>query len=84
MDIKKISQPQQSYDPIKIRREKEREEQRKKTDDSVSLSSEAVRLFQAEEAKKLDAIREKIHSGFYGKREVVEKTAEELLQKFSR
>jgi anti-sigma28 factor (negative regulator of flagellin synthesis) len=83
MDIKKISQAQQTYDPIKVRRDKEREEHNKKSDDSVELSSEAVRLFQAEENKKVESVREKIQAGFYSKREVVEKVADDIMQKFS-
>ena len=84
MDVKKISQAQQSYDPVKIRRDKEREGHAKKTNDSVELSSEAVRLFQADETKRVDAVREKVQSGFYSQRDVVEKVADDILQKMTR
>ena len=84
MDIRKISPPPQSYDTVKVRREKEQEAQRKKADDSVELSPEAVRLFQTEEAKKIETVRERIQSGYYARREVVEKVADELARQFSR
>lgn len=83
MDIKKISQPQNAYDTVKIRKEKVREEKSRRADDSVELSPEALKLFQAEENKKIDTIRERVQSGFYSRKEVVEKVADEILQQFT-
>ncbi|MFZ4619427.1 MAG: hypothetical protein ACOYNS_02635 [Bacteroidota bacterium] len=83
MDIKKISQPQNAYDTVKIRKEKVREEKTHRADDSVELSPEALKLFQSEENKKIDSIRERVQSGYYSRKEVVEKVADEILQQFT-
>jgi anti-sigma28 factor (negative regulator of flagellin synthesis) len=83
MDIKKISQPHNAYDSVKIRKEKKLEEHVRRSDDSVELSPEALKLFQAEESKKIDTIRERVQTGFYARKDVVEKVADEILQQFT-
>lgn len=84
MDIRKIGQPQNAYDTAKVRKEKVREEERERRgDDSVELSTEAVKLFQAEENKKIDMVRDRIQSGYYFRPEVVDRVASELLQQFT-
>lgn len=83
MDIRKIGQPQTAYDPVKIRKEKVRDEKERRTDDTVELSSEAVKLFQSEENKKVEMVRERIQSGYYFRPEVVERVAGEILNQFT-
>lgn len=83
MDITKITQPQKAYDAVSVRKEKVREKVEHRADDSVELSPEAVKLFQAEEAKKIDAVRDKVQSGFYSSPDVVDKVAGDILQLFS-
>lgn len=83
MDIRKISQPSNAYDIVKVRKEKAREEKDRRVDDSVDLSPEAMKLFQSEETKKVDMIRERVQSGYYSRKEVVEKVADEILQQFT-
>lgn len=83
MDIRKISQPSNGYDVVKVRKEKAREEKDRRVDDSVELSPEALKLFQAEENKRIDAIRERVQSGYYSRKEIVEKVADEILQQFT-
>lgn len=83
MDIRKISQPSNVYDVVKIRKEKAREEKDRRVDDSVELSPEAMKLFQSEETKKVDMIRDRVQSGYYSRKEVVEKVADEILQQFT-
>lgn len=84
MDIRKIGQPQNTYDTAKVRKEKVREEERERRgDDSVELSPEAVKLFQAEENKKIEMVRDRIQSGYYFRPEVVDRVASELLQQFT-
>ncbi len=83
MDIRKISQPNNAYDVVKIRKEKAREEKDRRVDDSVELSPEALKLFQTEENKKIDAIRDRVQSGYYSRKEIVEKVADEILQQFT-
>ncbi len=83
MDIRKISQPSNAYDVVKIRKEKAREEKDRRVDDSVELSPEAMKLFQSEETKKVDMIRDRVQSGYYSRKEVVEKVADEILQQFT-
>jgi anti-sigma28 factor (negative regulator of flagellin synthesis) len=84
MDIRKIGQPQNTYDTSKVRKEKVRDEERERRgDDSVELSPEAVKLFQAEENKKIEMVRDRIQSGYYFRPEVVDRVASELLQQFT-
>jgi anti-sigma28 factor (negative regulator of flagellin synthesis) len=83
MDIRKISQPSNAYDIVKVRKEKAREEKDRRVDDSVELSPEAMKLFQSEETKKVDMIRDRVQSGYYSRKEVVEKVADEILQQFT-
>lgn len=83
MDIRKISQPLSAYDAFKVRKEKVRGEKEERQEDSVELSPEALKLFQAEENRKVDMIRERVQSGYYARKEVVDKVAEEILQQFT-
>jgi len=84
MDVRKISQPQNAYDTVRVRKEKAVEEkERRRTDDTAELSPEAVKLFQAEENRKIDMVTERIQTGYYFRQEVVEKVADELLQQFT-
>ena len=81
MDIRKISQSQAFYEPKRV--QKEKEDQKKNSEDSVELSPEAVQRFQSDGTKKIDAVREKVDSGFYFNGEVTRKVADELLKRFT-
>ncbi len=83
MDIRKIAQTQVVQEPLRVRQEKEKEEEQKRSQDSVELSPEALQRFQATENQRIDAIHQRIQSGYYFSKEVTEKVADELLKRFS-
>jgi hypothetical protein len=82
MDIRKISQTQLFQEPVRVKSDKE-EEKKKSASDSVELSPEALQRFQATETQKMDAITEKVNSGFYFSKEVTEKVADEIIKRFT-
>ena len=71
--------PLRSTRSKKIREEKSKSTSRKNTD-SVELSGKAKSLYEADQAKRLEDIRQKIDSGFYAQREVVERVVDGLLK----
>jgi anti-sigma28 factor (negative regulator of flagellin synthesis) len=83
MDITKIAQAQILQEPLRVKQEKEREEEKNTREDSVSLSPEAMERFKADEIKRTEAIQQRIESGFYFSKEVTEKVADEMLRKLS-
>lgn len=83
MDITKIAQAQILQEPLRVKQEKEREEEKSTREDSVSLSPEAMERFKADEIKRTEAIQQRIESGFYFSKEVTEKVADEMLRKLS-
>jgi anti-sigma28 factor (negative regulator of flagellin synthesis) len=83
MDISKVTQAQILQEPLRIKQEKEREEQKQSKEDSVTLSPEAMERFRTDEIKRTEAIQQRIESGFYFSKEVTEKVADEMLRRFS-
>ncbi len=83
MDITKIAQTQILQEPLRVKQEKEREEQKNTKEDSVTLSPEALERFKADEIKRTAAIEQRIESGFYFSKEVTEKVADEILRRLS-
>lgn len=83
MDISKVAQTQILQEPLRVKQEKERDEQKKSKEDSVSLSPEAMERFRTDEIKRTEAIQQRIESGFYFSKEVTEKVADEMLRRFS-
>ncbi len=59
---------------------KEREGDAKEKKDSVEVSQEARALYDAEQTRRFQIIREKIHDGFYLERDVTEKVVDALLK----
>jgi anti-sigma28 factor (negative regulator of flagellin synthesis) len=59
---------------------KEREGDAKEKKDSVEVSQEARVLYDAEQTRRFQIIREKIHDGFYLERDVTEKVVDALLK----
>jgi anti-sigma28 factor (negative regulator of flagellin synthesis) len=68
-------------DPIKQKKEKEAETAKRLSNDTAEVSEEAKQLFEAEQAKRVREIEEKIASGYYFRRDVAEKVADAILQK---
>ncbi|HAP36937.1 MAG TPA: hypothetical protein DCQ28_13775 [Bacteroidetes bacterium] len=83
MDISKVTQAQILQEPLRVKQEKEREEQKNSKEDSVTLSPEAMERFKTDEIKRTEAIQQRIDSGFYLSKEVTEKVADEILRRFS-
>lgn len=83
MDISKVTQAQILQEPLRVKQEKEREEQKNKKEDTVTLSPEAMERFKTDEIKRTEAIQQRIDSGFYLSKEVTEKVADEILRRFS-
>jgi hypothetical protein len=83
MDISKVTQAQILQEPLRVKQEKEREEQKNTKEDSVTLSPEAMERFKTDEIKRTEAIQQRIDSGFYLSKEVTEKVADEILRRFS-
>ena len=83
MDITKIAQAQILQEPLRVKQEKERDEQQSKREDSVSLSPEALERFKTNEIQRTEAVQQRIKSGFYLSKEVTEKVAEEIIRRFS-
>lgn len=83
MDISKVTQAQILQEPLRVKQEKEREEQKNTKEDSVTLSPEAMERFKTDEIKRAEAIQQRIDSGFYLSKEVTEKVADEILRRFS-
>ena len=82
MDIRKVAQAQVVQDPLRVRQDKEKHDEQKRTTDTVELSPEALERFQDVENKKVETIQQRIASGFYFTPEVTQKVADELLKRF--
>jgi anti-sigma28 factor (negative regulator of flagellin synthesis) len=82
MTIREIVSSGAVPDPVKSKKEKEVEEAKRPPKDTVSVSEDAKHLFEAEQARRVREIEERIASGYYFRREVTEKIADTLLQKF--
>ncbi len=83
MDISKVTQAQILQEPLRVKQEKEREEQKNTKEDSVTLSPEAMERFKTDEIKRTESIQQRIDSGFYFSKEVTEKVADEISRRFS-
>jgi anti-sigma28 factor (negative regulator of flagellin synthesis) len=82
MDISKITQAQILQEPLRVKQDKERDEQKGSKEDTVTLSPEAMERFKTDELKRTEAIQQRIDSGFYFSKEVTEKVADEMLRRF--
>jgi anti-sigma28 factor (negative regulator of flagellin synthesis) len=82
MTIHEIVSSGAVHDPIKHKKEKEVEAAKHPPRDSVTVSEDAKQLFEVEQAQRVREIEEKIASGYYFRRDVTEKIADTLLQKF--
>jgi anti-sigma28 factor (negative regulator of flagellin synthesis) len=83
MDIKRVAEA--TMQPITSSTKKESGTAPKKpsSGDSVTLSPTARSLYEANEAKKLELISERLQSGFYSQQGVIEKVAERIISGFS-
>ena len=52
----------------------------KEAKDKVELSDQARALYEADQSKRIEAIREKVSSGFYFQKDVTEKVVDALLE----
>lgn len=84
MTVNKVMGSEFTPDPIKIKKEKEKELSKPASKDTAKVSDEAKLLFDTERAKKIREIEEKIESGYYLRREVTEKVAEAMLRSLSK
>lgn len=84
MTVSKIIGNGFTPDPVKIKKEKEAALSKSAHKDSAKVSDEAKLLFDAERAKKIREIEEKIESGYYMRREVTERVAEAMLSSVSK
>lgn len=63
---------------------RDKQPEKSKEKDKVVLSAEALQLFAAEKAKKMEMIRERVNSRFYESRTVTEKVVEGLIRELKR
>ncbi len=68
----------QTEDRIAERREKDSKDEHKTTGDNAKISTEAQSLYQARRDQKLNDVRGRIESGYYQRREVLEKVADAI------
>ncbi len=88
MGIQEIPGQAGQVDPVKGTRSdttdtvkgKEHEGDGKEKKDSVEVSPEARALYDAEQTRRFEIIREKIHDGFYLERDVTEKVVDAILK----
>jgi anti-sigma28 factor (negative regulator of flagellin synthesis) len=84
MPIKEIVSPAGPLDPLKNNRGtttlKKSGEEADENKDRVELSDEARAIYDAEQTRRFEVIREKIHRGFYFQREVTEKVVDAMLK----
>lgn len=78
MDINRITNSGLSAEPIRPKKAKDEPEKAKSQEDRVEFSEEAVSLFKAQGDKRLEAIRNKIDSGYYFQRDVTEKVVDAM------
>jgi hypothetical protein len=50
--------------------------------DTARVSGEARSLYQADQSRRMDEIKERLDSGFYDRHDVIEKIAERILKDF--
>ncbi len=85
MPIREIAGDKLPVDPVKGKKTNQTEKPKAQaagSKDRVELSAEAKSLFEAEQAKKLDDIREKLDRGYYDTPEVTEKVADAIIKEF--
>ncbi len=85
MPIREIAGDKLPVDPVKEKKSNQTEKAKAPaagSKDRVELSPEAKSLFEAEQTKKLDDIREKVDRGYYDTPEVTEKVADAILKEF--
>ncbi len=84
MDIKHVTLAKAVYDQQPLKKKQTNEEQSASVkDDSIQLSPEALQRYQSDETKKLDAVQQRLDSGFYFTDEVTEKVADIIGKRFS-
>jgi predicted transcriptional regulator len=71
-------------DRITERRDKDKKDERKATSDHAKISTEAQQLYQTQRDQKLSDVRVRIDSGYYQRREVLEKVADAIYRVLNR
>lgn len=66
-----------SESPDKVKGRKQDEEERK---DSVEVSKEARAMYDADQTRRFETIRERIRNGFYFQRDVTEKVVDAMIK----
>ncbi len=84
MSIKEIVNPAGPVDPLKNSRGtgtlKKSGEDADESKDRIEVSDEARAMYDAEQTRRFETIREKIRKGFYFQREVTEKVVDAMLK----
>ncbi len=74
----------QADERVAERRDKDKKEDKKTSNDNVRISSEAQQLYQSQRDQKLSEVRQRIDSGYYQSREVLEKVADAIYRVLNR
>ncbi len=74
----------QQEERVPERREKQKKDDRKTASANVQISSEAQQMYQTQSEQKLNDVRTKIDSGYYQKKEVLEKVADAIYRVLNR
>jgi hypothetical protein len=80
MTINEISGGAIPVQPSQPRKVKDDPTPKASSSDRVELSPEAQSLFEADRTRRLDEVRKRIDSGFYTRRDVMEKVADAILK----
>lgn len=67
-------------DPIKNKKERDIQLSKPSSTDKAEVSEEAKSLFEADRARKIREIEEKLESGYYSRHDVTEHVADALLR----
>ena len=79
MNIVKMQAGSIQANSIEPKSSKKLEKDSIKTKDSVNISTEARALFESQQDKKINDIQHKSESGFYSKKDVIEKAVDKFL-----
>jgi hypothetical protein len=80
MTINEITGGATPVQPSQPRKVKDDPTPKAASSDRVELSSEAKSLFEADRARRLDEVQKRIDTGFYTRRDVLEKVADAILR----
>jgi hypothetical protein len=80
MTINEISGGAIPVQPNQPRKVKEDPTPKTSSGDRVELSTEAKSLFEAERTRRLEEVQKRIDTGFYSRRDVMEKVADAILK----